>query len=139
MIILFIALMFSGSINFVTATSDFREAAVETVREGTVENDFREGLAIENAKLINPLDDSISSIPAFFKAIIEILMIFAIPFIVFFIIYAGFLYVTARGNAEAIQKAHRALLYALLGGLLILGASLLLNIITGTVEDIVKK
>jgi hypothetical protein len=89
-----------------------------------------------NAVLNNPLDSSISSIPAFFVAIINILMIFAIPFIVFFIIYAGFMYVTARGNAETIKKAHNALLYALIGGLLILGSRTLLTIITNTVEQI---
>ena len=86
--------------------------------------------------LENPLDSSISSIPAFFQAIIDILLVFAIPFVVFFIIYAGFLYVTARGNVETISKAHRALLYALIGGLLILGANVILDIITGTVSEI---
>lgn len=86
--------------------------------------------------LNNPLDASISTIPAFFQAIIDILLVFAIPFIVFFIIYAGFLYVSARGNAETIKKAHSALLYALIGGLLILGANVLLSVITGTVAQI---
>lgn len=87
------------------------------------------------AVLENPLSN-ITSIPEFFLAIIDILMIFAIPFIVFFIIYAGFLYVTARGNAETIKKAHNALLYALIGGLLILGARTLLTIIENTVSQI---
>jgi hypothetical protein len=90
----------------------------------------------ESVVLQNPLDSSISSIPDFFQAIIDILLVFAIPFIVFFIIYAGFLYVTARGNAETISKAHKALLYALIGGVLILGANVLLDVISGTVKDI---
>ncbi len=89
-----------------------------------------------SGQLLNPLDSSISTIPAFFQAIIDILIIFAIPFVVFFIIYAGFLYVTARGNAETIKRAHNALLYALIGGLLILGANVLLTVITGTVGQI---
>lgn len=89
----------------------------------------------ESTQLENPLGN-ISSIPAFFSAIIDILLVFAIPFVVFFIIYAGFLYVTARGNAETIKKAHNALLYALIGGMLILGANVLLDVITGTVDQI---
>jgi len=93
------------------------------------------GTVTEGAVLTNPLSN-ISSIPAFFLAIIDILMIFAVPFIVFFIIYAGFLYVTARGNAETIKKAHNALLYALIGGLLILGSRTLLTIIENTVTQI---
>ena len=89
-----------------------------------------------NAELTNPLDSSISSIPDFFRVLIEIILVFAIPFIVFFIIYAGFLYVTAQGNPEKIKKAHNALLYALIGGLLILGANVLLIIITNTINQI---
>jgi len=86
-------------------------------------------------QLENPLKN-ITSITGFFVAIIEILIIFAVPFIVFFIIYAGFQYVVARGNPEAIKKAHAALLYALIGGLLILGSRTLLTIIENTVTQI---
>lgn len=91
------------------------------------------------AQLKNPLDGRISTIPDFFKAIIDVLLVFAIPFVVFFIIWAGFLYVTARGNAEKIRQAHNALLYALIGGLLILGANLLLDIITNTVDQVADR
>lgn len=85
------------------------------------------GLAIKN-----PLEaDTITEL---FTAIIDILMVFAVPLIVFFIIYAGFLYVTAQGNENTIQKAHTALLYALIGGVIILGAKVLITVIGGTVE-----
>ncbi len=90
----------------------------------------------KTTELKNPLDKSISSIPAFFQAVIDILLVFAIPFVVFFIIWAGFLYVTARGNPDKIKQAHNALLYALIGGLLILGANVLLDIITNTVAEV---
>lgn len=89
-----------------------------------------------SAVLTNPLSN-ISSIPDFFRVLIEIILVFAIPFIVFFIIYAGFLYVTAQGNPEKIKKAHMALLFALIGGMLILGANVLLDIITNTVTQII--
>lgn len=80
----------------------------------------------------NPLEaDNITEL---FQAIIDILLVFAIPLIVFFIIYAGFLYVTARGNESTISKAHMALLYALIGGVLILGAKVLIEVISGTVD-----
>ena len=38
------------------------------------------------------------------------------------IIYAGFLYVTAGGNETQIKKAHDALLYAVIGAAILLGA-----------------
>jgi len=100
---------------------------------------FDRNITKDTAALNNPLDSSISTIPAFFIAVINILMIFAIPFIVLFIIYAGFLYVSARGNAETIKKAHAALLYALIGGLLILGSRTLLTIISNTAAQITSE
>jgi hypothetical protein len=82
--------------------------------------------------VVNPLEaDNITQL---FQDIIDILLVFAIPLIVFFIIYAGFLYVTARGNESTISKAHMALLYALIGGVLILGAKVLIEVISGTVD-----
>jgi len=82
--------------------------------------------------LDNPL--KAENITQLFQTIIDIAIIFAIPLVVFFIIYAGFLYVTARGNESTIERAHKALLYALIGGLLILGANVLIQVVEGTVE-----
>jgi hypothetical protein len=82
----------------------------------------------------NPLQAK--NITELFAAIIDVVLVFAIPIIVFFIIYAGFLYVTARGNENTIQKAHMALLYALIGGLIILGARVLIDVVKGTVEQV---
>ena len=51
-----------------------------------------------------------------------------------YIIYAGFLYVTARGNETQVSNASRALLYAVIGGVIILGANIILAVISGTVN-----
>ena len=115
------------------STQNSANGGTQNSVEGSTQNPVTNGGSVV---LENPLDSNISSIPKFFQAIIDILLVFAIPFIVFFIIYAGFLYVTARGNVETISKAHKALLYALIGGVLILGANVLLDVITGTVTDI---
>lgn len=88
----------------------------------------------ESITVDNPiLADNITEL---FQMIIDVVLIFAIPIVVFFIIYAGFLYVTARGNEETIKKAHAALLYALIGGLLILGARVLIDVVGGTVDSV---
>lgn len=67
-------------------------------------------------------------------AVVEIFTILAIPVIVFFIIYAGFLYVTAQGNPANIQKATKALLYALIGGVIIIGANVIGVMVKNTVD-----
>jgi hypothetical protein len=87
-----------------------------------------------STSLINPLGDR--TLTEFFLDLLQILLIFAVPIIVFFIIYAGFLYVTARGNQEQVTKATRALGYAILGGVIILGAQVILTVIEGTVSAI---
>lgn len=92
----------------------------------------------ESVCLTNPLDPSISSIPAFFLAILNILLVFAIPFVVFFIIYAGYLYVMARGNPGKIGEAHKALLYAIIGGIIIIGARVILSIVQSTANAVVN-
>ena len=87
-----------------------------------------------SANLQNPL--SFGSITEVLLTILDVLIIFMVPIIILFIIYAGFLYVTARGNQSTIETAHRTLLYAVIGGLLILGARALLAVIQGTVNQL---
>lgn len=74
-----------------------------------------------------------TSVEEFLLAILEIFIILATPLIVLFIIYAGFLYVTARGNTEQVGQATRALTYAIIGGVIILGAVALSAVIEGVV------
>ena len=90
------------------------------------------GSSGDGVSLQNPLKSD--SLLGFFQSILDAIMVFAVPIIVFFIIYAGFLYVMARGNADGVGKAHRALLYAVIGGLIILGAQIILSIISATVS-----
>lgn len=103
---------------------------IDTLRDGS----YMDTMKVESkpVSITNPL--KADNITELFEAIIDILLVFAIPLIVFFIIYAGFLYVTARGNESTISKAHMALLYALIGGVLILGAKVLIEVIGGTVD-----
>ena len=73
-------------------------------------------------------------IPDFLYAVLRIFVIIAVPIVIFFIIYAGFLYVTARGNAEQLKTAHTALLYAIVGGLIVVGATVIVGIVTNLVD-----
>lgn len=85
-----------------------------------------------NVRLNNPLKSS--DLVGFLNDILSAVMIFAVPLIVFMIIYAGFTYVMAQGNENKVRDAHRALLYAVIGGVIILGAQALLTVIQGTVD-----
>jgi len=83
--------------------------------------------------LNNPLN-GIDSLEDLLVAILNIFIVLMIPVIVFFIIYAGFKYVTAQGNSHSLEEAHRTLLYAIIGGVLILAAVAIADIIRNTVD-----
>lgn len=85
----------------------------------------------ENTSLENPL--RVSSLEELLSAILNIVIVLATPIIVFFIIYAGYLYVTARGNAAQVEQATRALTYAIIGGVLIIGAVAIAEIVSNLV------
>lgn len=89
--------------------------------------------ATQSMKLENPL--KIGTINELLEAILGIVIVLATPVIVFFIIYAGFLYVTARGNPEQIKQASQALTYAVIGGVIILGSFAIAEIVGNLVSS----
>jgi Type IV secretion system pilin len=97
------------------------------------EDEGSPAVAKGSVKLISPLGDV--TIKSFLLSLIDVVMILAIPLIVFFIIYSGFLYVTAQGNPEKIKQASKALTYAVIGALLILGATAIVKIVESLVES----
>ncbi len=89
------------------------------------------GQAGDKVGLINPL--KATSISEFLVAIVDVLLIFATPIIVIYIMYAGFKFVTAQGNPSEIESARTALLWAVVGGVIVLGAKLIIEVIQGTI------
>jgi hypothetical protein len=83
---------------------------------------------MSSSKFTNPL--AFTEVQDFLVAILNVMIIVALPIVVFILIYAGFMYVTARGNAEQLQQASRALLYGAIGGVIILGSIAITQIIS---------
>lgn len=67
-------------------------------------------------------------------SILNVFIVIATPIIILFIIYAGFLYVTARGNADQVQQATRALTYSIIGAVIIIGAVAISQVIKNVVD-----
>lgn len=82
----------------------------------------------------NPL--SFKTIQAFFAALLGFLAMLAVPFIVFMLIFTGFKFVYAQGKPEALATAQKMLFYTIIGGMLILGASIIAKIIGGTIDNV---
>ena len=88
----------------------------------------------QNIQFDNPLGNM--NLITFLDKLLDVVIIFATPIIVFFIILAGFNYVMARGNSSKIETANKALLYAVIGGVIIVGAKAILIVISGTISDL---
>ena len=85
--------------------------------------------------LLNPLNATSLS-----QLLSEILTNFVVPlggvFLTLMLVYVGFLFAAAQGNSEKIAQARGALLWTIVGGLLLLGASALSLVITSTVSSL---
>lgn len=75
-------------------------------------------------------------IPELLFKVIDIILVFALPIIVLYIMYAGYLFVTAAGNSEKISAARSALLWSIIGGVIVLGARIIVTIIQGTISGL---
>ncbi|QQR65381.1 hypothetical protein IPH92_02270 [Candidatus Kaiserbacteria bacterium] len=84
----------------------------------------------QGATLTNPL--SSKTIPEFLLKIIDILLVFALPLIILYIMYAGYLFVTAQGNPGKVTEARTALLWAVVGGVIVLAAKIIVDVIQQT-------
>ena len=87
-----------------------------------------------HAQFTNPLGDT-----TIYELLVDILnaVIFILfPIIVLMIVYTGFLFVAAQGNEQKLQDARRALMFTVIGALVVLGAQALAFAICGTVQSL---
>jgi|SRR3989338_9022550 len=86
-------------------------------------------------KGMNPLS-GVASVQQLIMKILNLVVQVGLPIIVLMIIYAGFKYVTARGNPAKIQEAHNAILWTVIGAAVILGAAVISHAISGTITSL---
>lgn len=85
--------------------------------------------------LQNPLKD-IDSLPELLTAILRGVVRIGAIFLIVMLVWVGFLFVMARGNPEEISKARSALMWTVIGGLILLGAEAISQVIQSTVGSI---
>lgn len=86
------------------------------------------------AELINPLQAD--SLEEFFEAILGFIVRIGTILVVVMIVIVGFMFVSARGNPEKLKEARTALLWTLVGAIILIGASIIAEAIRATVEAI---
>lgn len=73
----------------------------------------------------NPLGDgtgNLDTIPQVISAILEVIVQIGTIILVLYIIWSGYLFVTAQGNVDQVKRAKSSIKWAVLGGALLLGA-----------------
>ena len=60
----------------------------------------------------------------------------AIPFVVVFLIYAGMLFVTARGDVKQLETAKKTFYWTIVGAAVVVGASALANAAVSFVQSL---
>ncbi len=82
----------------------------------------------------NPL--SINSINEFLAKVLGLLVQLLVPIIVLFYVVTGLMFVTARGKPEKLALARKAFLYTTVGAAIVLGAWVLAEVISNTIDAI---
>jgi hypothetical protein len=106
---------------------------VDTGSSGGVDTGSGNNSSAQQILLENPLKN-IDSIEELISIILNLVWKIGVWILAGFIIYTGFLFVSARGNPAKIKEAGEALKYTLIGGLILLGAWVIAEAIIGTVE-----
>ena len=84
--------------------------------------------------LTNPL--VADSLVELLEEFVRVVVMIAIPVAAVFIIYAGFLFVTAGGNETKIASAKKTFFWTIIGVIILLGAGIIIQVITETVREL---
>lgn len=84
--------------------------------------------------ITNPLGVDFD-ITNFFDQLFKNFVKIALPFLILFTVYSGFLFVEARGNEEKLAVAKNNFLYVIIGAAVVFGAWTIAHVLKGTVEQ----
>lgn len=85
--------------------------------------------------LINPLNSG-TSLESFLGSIMDFVIRIGSIVVILMIVYVGYLFVIARGNESKITEARKALLWTVIGALVLLGAKAISSGILATVQSL---
>ena len=85
-------------------------------------------------KLCNPI--KFDKLTSFFLEIVNVVIQYGALLIVFFIVFAGFKFVTAQGNSEQVSEARKMLTWIVVGAFVLLGVYVIRAAICGTIGQL---
>lgn len=93
----------------------------------------------QNVTLINPLGNATCSsngtcLSSFLTSILKLVIQIGAVVVVLMLVYVGFLFVVAQGNESKLTTAKNALLWTVIGALVLLGAQAIASGIQATIQ-----
>jgi len=85
-----------------------------------------------SVKLVNPINTS--NFQDFLAKVLHIAFLIGVPVVALFIIYSGFLFVTAAGSPDKLKAAKKTFIGTVIGAAILLGAEVLSNALVETVR-----
>ena len=90
--------------------------------------------------LPNPLGKDTKSFEGFIEKVLSNVVIpIGSVIVTFFLIFSGFLFVTAQGNEEKLKRAKTAILWTVIGAAVLLGAVAISELVESTVDELKTK
>lgn len=86
------------------------------------------------AALTNPIRTT--NIYQFLQTLLQLVAQIAFPIIVLFLVYIGFMFISAQGNPDKLKKAREYFFWAIVGALIVLGSYALSMAIKATVDQL---
>lgn len=102
---------------------------------GGSSNTSTQGGSSNKGGITNPLKGN-ADLSALMKNLLRLAFMLGTIVVVFFIILAGFKYVTAGGDMKKIEAAHAMLLWTVIGAVILLGAQTIADVIFNTVKQL---
>jgi len=88
----------------------------------------------QSSTINNPI--AADTFPALLSLVLKIIITVGLPIVVMAIIFVGFKYVTAQGNAGKLKEAHAAFKWVMVGAAIVLGSQVIVSIIQNTVAKV---
>lgn len=92
------------------------------------------GQSAIKVKLDNPLGST--TIYQFLEKVLGLMVDIGFPVLILAIVYTGFLFVKAQGNETELGKAKQAFFWTIVGGVILLGAEIIVRAISGTINQL---
>ena len=130
--------MLRGTITHLIAAIAVAATVALPVAFGAVDSGGNSGAGSTTGQtLVNPL--KVGTLPELLKLVLEAVVYLGSIVLTLAIIWVGFKFVAAQGNPEKIKEARNALVWTLIGGLILLGAQAISLAIQSTVGSLQAK